>query len=167
MARVRKIDFKSWDLLLGVQFSTAVDSTFLGGALGFLEPATILRMIVQPALYLLDATRQVGDGIVITTAIGIISSDAFAAGAGSVPDPAVEAEYPWLFWKSITLHAEEANGDQAAGASVYREVDSINVKSMRKIKPREILAWIIQTTSAAGAPATVLRVPSVRVLVGT
>ena len=158
----KKIDFKSWTDLLGISLSTAAASTILGTSLAFGSPATILRMRGQILLNFdaaADNSRQnVGIGI------GIISSDAFAAGAGSVPDPLSETDYPWLWWSTIPL----VNDLQIAGESLQLAVVArveVDSKAMRKVKPGQSLAVIYQTSAAVSA--TNIQQANIRVLIGT
>ena len=86
----RRIDFKSWSAIPSLQQNVASNQTVLAsGALQFSAPATILRVRgrLQVAM---DETKQVGDVIALTFGLGVISSDAFDAGAAGVPDPAGE-----------------------------------------------------------------------------
>ncbi len=127
-------------------------------------PATILRCRGYVQAYL-DATRQVGDIMVVTAALGIVSTDAFNLGATAFPDPADEPAYPWLWWGQMTLESTLAAGDDAWGLSAQRlEVDT---KAMRRWKPDETLTWVFQTTQVAGAPVTIIVNSDTRVLIGT
>ncbi len=160
----KKIDFKSWAAIPSLQTGFSTETTIIGGSLAFSGPATILRCR-GGILARLDATKQVGDLMKVTTAIGIVSSDAFAAGAGSVPDPASEPEYPWLWWNSFTLSSQIAAGTDDFGLSV-RAVE-VDTKAMRKIKPGESLLWVMQSSASAGSLATSIFFEQTRVLVGT
>ena len=160
----RTIDYKQWTSLLSLVRDESTTSTFQGAAINFLEPATILRMrgFVSAAF---DETMQVGDEFMVTFGLGIISSDAFAAGAASIPDPASEPEYPWLWWGAMFLQANVAAAQEVWGQTAMRlEVDS---KAMRRVKPRESLTWIVQTAGAAGAPVVHLTFGQTRVFIGT
>jgi len=170
MARryARTIDFKQWDLIPAIVLEETGVATNLGGGLGFLAPQTILRCRGEVSIQF-DETAQAGDRAAITFGLGIVSSDAFAAGAGSVPDPGGEPEYPWLWWGSIEIEAIIAasawTGGYGWGPSAGRlEVDT---KAMRKVKPGETLCWVAQTTLATGAPTMIIKLNQTRVLVGT
>ena len=160
----KKIDFKEWVGIPSLSTAQVADTTVLGGSLAFAIPATILRVrgAVQAAM---DSTMQIADEMEITWGLGIISSDAFAAGAGSVPDPAGEIEYPWLWWGTMFLRSEIAAGLNNWGTSAQRlEVDT---KAMRKVKPGQSLAWILQTSATVGAVAVNMDFHKSRVLIGT
>jgi len=158
----KKIDFKSWSDLLGITLTTNAAATILGTSLAFAIPATILRMRGNILLNFdaaADNSRQnIGIGI------GIISSDAFAAGVASVPDPLAESDYPWLWWTVMPL----VNDLQIAGESLQVCVAArveIDSKAMRKVKPGQSLAVIYQTSAAV--TATNIQQGNIRVLIGT
>ncbi len=160
----KKIDFKQWVGLPAITIDTNADSTQLGGSLGFTAPATILRIRGQVMLSF-DETKQAGDRMRVAVALGVISSDAFALGTTAVPDPAAEADYPWLYWSEHFLESFVAAGEESEGSTVHRFM--IDSKAMRKMKPGQSLAWIFQLASAAGAPSTLIQTAQTRVLIGT
>ena len=113
----------------------------------------------------MDATMQVGDTIAFAFGLGIVSTDAFTAGAASFPDPFGDVDYPWLWHGTMFLRSELAAGVNAWGMSAQRlEVDT---KAMRRFKPSESLGWIVESATVAGAPATEVTVGFTRVLIGT
>ncbi len=165
----KKIDFKQWSSIPGLILSSAAGGLLQGGSLAFLAPATILRCrgYVQA---MFDETAQPGDQAVLTYGLGIVSSDAFAAGAASMPDPAGEPEYPWLWWGEIFLESRWATGagnPQPAGWGPDRMRLDVDTKAMRKVKPGESLMWAIEVVSVAGGPQIEHRIGQTRVLIGT
>ncbi len=160
----KKIDFKSWSSLLSVVQSISSDSTVLGSSLAFAIPATILRCRGQIAVGM-DESKQVNDTCKLAFGLAMISTDAFAAGAGSVPDPAGEADFPWLWWYEVHLNNFVAAASESGGLYQVRiELDS---KAMRKVKPGESLAFITQYVDITGAPIVDLLQSQIRVLIGT
>ena len=164
----KKLDFKTWAALPSVTVTGTGATTLLGGGLLFLVPATILR-IRGFVNCIFDAAVQVGDAMQIGLGLAIVSDDAFNAGAGSMPDPQGDPEFPWLWWKSLELLAVSTNAtavnNTGWGMAAQRyEVDS---KAMRKIHPSQTLCWIAQLTSAQGAPDTTVTLGQTRVLFGT
>ncbi len=161
----RTIDFKSWDGIPGIELGLAGAQTALGGSLAFNIPATILRLRGE-LLFVLDGAAE-SASIFVTVALGVISSDAFAAGSGSVPDPAAEAEYPWMYWSTVALINQSSDtaataGEQNQVGQAYRlQFDS---KAMRKVKPGQSLAWIVETGSAT--PIDII-ISQTRALIGT
>ena len=163
MAHAKTIREKIWNATPFTAATISTDTTISGGSLAFNEAGTVLRCrgYVQGFF---DSTKQVGDDILLTFGLGIVSTDAFAVGASAFPDPSGEPEYPWLWWGQMSLFASIAAGNEAWGTSAQRlEVDT---RAMRKVKPRESLAWICESTSASGAPLTVVHFGQTRVLFG-
>ena len=162
-ARVgKKIDFKSWSFIPAVDLASAAAQTIAGSFLQFAIPATILRMRGE-VLFLFDSAPEAAS-ITIAMGIGVVSTDAANAGVGSLPDPAGEPDYPWLYWKSISLLSQTAGtaAEQNPIGQAFRlEVDS---KAMRKIKPGQSLVVIYQTTTAV---AVDILQAHTRVLIGT
>ncbi len=160
----KKIDFKEWVGIPAVSTVLTTATTIQGGSIAFAIPATILRArgAVQCAL---DDSKQVGDEIRLTFGLGVVSSDAFAAGAGSMPDPNAEVEYPWLWWNTMFLRAEGTGAQEAWGSSVVRL--DVDTKAMRKVKPGQSLVWVAQSTTVVGAPVTNIDFLTGRVLIGT
>ncbi len=159
---------KQWAFIPAIQLSPTSATTLLGGSLAFAEANTVLRMLGG---YLItpDGATVAGDAAQLTVGIGVISTDAFAAGAGSVPDPNGEPEYPWLYWRDHQLRYPSATtvlkgeGDQT-GAGTERV--HFDIKSMRKLKPRESLVFIVSYTDVTGTPPLKLDVGRTRVLIG-
>ena len=167
--RFRKtIDFKQWSSIPGLSTTLSTDQLLGGGILGFTEPATVLRMISGGGLIMFDSTRQLADRFDFGYAIGVVSSDAAALGVTALPDPLGEPEYPWLYWHPFSLRSEEASTEASdfLGAAVYR-MPAFDSRSMRKMKPGESLVMLLDCQGAFGAPATVVSLESVRVLLGT
>ena len=161
----RVLDMKQWSDVPRSTASIATATTTLGaGVLAFAEPATILRCrgFFQASL---NASQQVGDTIALTIGLGIVSTDAATVGAGSMPDPGGEPEYPWLWWGSMFLRSYLAVGVNAWGISAQRlEIDT---KAMRRVKPGQSLVVVVESAGVTGAPTTDLDFGQIRVLVGT
>ena len=162
----KTVDYKAWIGHTGAEASFSTDAVFAAsGSLSFTGLGTILRAHYPDLLVHLDSTKQVGDNIVITLGLGIISTDAAAQGANSFPDPVGSVDYPWLMWDQFSLDSEVAAGEEAIGASVVRR--SYDVKAMRRVKPGETLIWVGQRSGASGAPVTLFKMSLGRVLIGT
>ncbi len=131
--------------------------------LAFAEAGTVLRMIGGFAIGPTSAPTA-GDSVIITTAIGVVSSDAAALGATAMPDPRTEPEYPWLYWNSQTFFFPTASADPTAPQSGSRVV--FDIRSMRKLKPRESLVRIVEYTDLAGTPPMQHGSGPTRVLIG-
>ena len=162
--RGRTIDYKQWTLLPGLATSLSADSTISGGSIAFAVPGTILRIrsFVQAQF---DASAVSSDEIDLTYGIGLFATDAVSLGPTAMPDPAVEVEFPWLWWGDMHLH-QEGTADPGSWGSNVQRID-VDTKAMRKVKPGESLAWVIQASLASGAPTTLLDIGRGRVLFGT
>ena len=94
------------------------------------------------------------DEVVIGVGIGVVSTDAAGAGSSAMPDPLGEPEYPWLYWKAHPLFF--AGTDPEGAGQNYSLRQSFDVKSMRKLKPRESLVLVLQYLDVAGTvPITI------------
>ena len=164
--RGKTIDFKTWFGMPSLRQSFSTDGTRLAsGSLAFSSTSTILRVRTPEIMAFLDNTQQAGDIIDLTFGLGIFSTDAVTAGAGSMPDPQVEADYPWLWWGSIHLEGDAAASFQGLGTSVvWIHPDT---KAMRRVRAGQSLTWVVEAGQASGAPTTILFVGQSRVLIGT
>ncbi len=158
---------KQWNNIGATELAITASSTNLGGSLAVLVPSTVIRMMGEYLLHFTGgATIVAGDVCRVTVGIGLFSSDAVDAGAGSLPDPADESEYPWLFWKQHELAALTADPAQVQdGIGVVRQ--AFDVRSQRKMKPRETLAYVVQYVDVSGAPPVSARMAAVRCLLAT
>ena len=154
---------KQWDAIPGISQELTTATTFLGGSLAFAAPLTILRMLGEYTLGP-SPTPVADDFCSITVAIGVVSTDAFAVGATAMPDPAGEEEYPWLFWAQHPLFFPAATVDQPGPYAGVRH--TFDIRSMRKMKPRESLAVIVSYSDLNGLPPVRWIMGSTRVLVG-
>ena len=146
--------------------TTGADTTFIpSGSLAFLSPATILRCRGLIQISFSSVGLVAGDETRLGFGLAVVSTDAVAAGAGSLPDPLGEPEYPWLWWKEINMFSITTLDIGGTGSPLEfrQEVDS---KAMRKVKPGESLTWIGQVASVSGTPAMRVRVAQTRVLIG-
>ena len=115
--------------------------------------ATIVRIRGSFQLNLVLQTA-LGDGFTGAMGIGIVNSQAFAAGVVSMPTPLMEMDWPGWMWhqmfqlKSIT--AAEADGSNANAVSYRADIDS---KAMRKFGVEEVLFGCIQVVLEGGATA--------------
>jgi len=153
---------KQWRMIesLGPRDFTA-PATVFQGSIAFSEAATVLRMLGE---YVIGPTSApvAGDDAAVAIGIGVVSTDAATVGGASMPDPDTEGEYPWLYWANHPLFYATTNVDHAVGTGVVRR--SFDIRSMRKIKPRESLVVVGEYTSASGNPPVTFFMQDVRVL---
>ncbi len=160
---------KRWEGLAATTLDITVAGTYpLSGSLAITVPTTVLRMIGE---YIIAPTAviQSQDQIFFTVGIAVISTDAATLGATAMPDPLGEPGFPWLYYMGHSLQWGAAcsgtagQGPQGAAGSLRHSFD---VKTMRKIKPRETLIMIGEYTDSAGTPPISVLTGPTRVLVG-
>jgi len=110
------------------------------------------------------ATFAASDAVLLVFGLGIFSSDAVAAGAASLPDPAGDAIYPWLWWGSMILSAGIGTAADASQNTQSERVTMIT-KAMRKTNQKQALVWVVQYVDSSGTPDILLEVANTRVLV--
>ena len=158
---------KQWDSIPGVTLALTASSTTSVGAFAATQALTIMRLLGE---YLIcptgGGTFVANDRASITVGIGVVSTDAFVAGATSLPDPAGEPEYPWLYWAQhdFNLFTALAAGDWQGARAEHRQ--SFDIRSMRKMSPRQSLAFIIQYVDVSGVPPMSFEQSTTRVLFG-
>ena len=160
----RTIDFKEWELASGSDHAISTDTTtIVGTGMMFDSSQTILRLRgnIWAAF---DETVQAGDTIRLVVGIGVVSQDAFAAGAGSLPEPNEDPQYPWMWWGEMALESFAAAPISAFGVSAQHLV--IDSKAMRRVRATQTLVTVIQSRLASGAPVTNVKMGSLRVLIG-
>ena len=157
---------KEWGFIASEQTALSATATVIIGSLAFQLPRTILRIMGEYVICPSGATVS-ADLATIGVGLGVVSTDAAAAGGASLPDPNAEFDYPWMYVASHQMFFSAATsstageGAQGAAPSVRKSFD---VKSMRKVKPRESLALIIDYTDITGAPPLQFLNGSIRIL---
>ena len=141
---------------------TGIISSFSTGQ----DPATVLRTIGN---YLVaptgDGTFAAQDRAVITFGLGIVSTDAFTVGSGSMPDPGLEAEFDWLWWWK-TIVSFEGSADAPGQEIAMTDRIAFDSRAMRKMKPRQTLVVLAEYENLNGSPPVVVT-GGFRVLFGT
>ena len=155
---------KIWSGIPGVTLPLTTAGTSVGGGLAFTAAETILRMLGEYVI-VHTGTITAGDSCTIFVGIGVVSSDAFAdVGASAMPDPGSEPQYPWLYWGEHKFFYPSAGAPLAADGNLLVR-QRIDVKSMRKISPRQTLATVIQYSDVAGTPPMQVLFAQTRVLI--
>ena len=154
---------KEWDTIPSINLTLTTDNTLLGGALPIVEAKTVLRMIGE---YVISPTGTItgGDACFVAVAIGVVSSDAFAVGPSAVPDPAAEGEYPWLYYRSHPFWFPSAGAPLEPGSVGNVVRVPFDIRSMRKLKPRESLVFVAQYVDVSGTPPMNFMIGTTRVL---
>ncbi len=107
----------------------------------FNAPFTIMRIrgIIQVQLN----AAAVNERALIAFGIGIVTTDARAA--GTVPDPAQEPEFPWMWYGYAAVSSLNEAAIQPDALSAILEVDT---KAMRKVKPGQSVMLVGQVCSS-------------------
>ncbi len=161
----KTIDYKAWLSMPSVVLGLTGDGTSVGTALSFVGPGTILRSRGRIQASLNPSGKSVDDHVKIGLGLGIVSTDVFTVGGTSMPDPSGEPEYPWLWWDEFHLRAQSTTGIEVFGSSV-KEI-MLDTKAMRKVKPGQSLATVIQYVNITGTPIVNISLGQFRVLIGT
>ena len=141
---------KQWVALAATPLALTASATAIGGSLVATEAFTVLRMIGE---YIISPTSAptAGDQTRVIVGIGVVSADALAVGASAMPDPGAEAEYPWLYWADHPFFFNST----ALGGSGDGPIEGryeYDIKSMRKLKPREALVLVVEYSNITGNP---------------
>ncbi len=156
---------KEWNGLGTSSVNMTANGTFIAGTLAFAIPGTVLRIIGE---YTISPTGSIvdGDRAIVSVGIGQFSTDAVALGATAMPDPEDEPEFPWLYYKSHSLVYRGAStvGNELSAGSLRQSID---IRSMRKFKPRESFSVVLEYDDLAGTPAVTFQMGVMRVLFGT
>ena len=152
---------KEWQVIGGIELLLTGAGTSLSLGLAPGTAATVIRMIGE-YLILNTGSVVVLDSVQIAVGIGVFLTDAFIAGA--TPDPAQEPEFPWLYWKTHALNFPATGSPQnpAAGHAFVRQ--AFDIRSMRKMKPRETLAMVVEYVNIVGNPPITVDLTGTRVL---
>ena len=93
---------------------------------------------------------SVNDVVQFAMGLALFSSDAFTAGAASLPGPISDLDYDWIWHQNIllgpTFTATEGTADLMQNTG-YRELDS---KAMRKLKPSESMGFVVEAAILSG-----------------
>jgi len=111
--------------------------------------ATVVRVRGVLLISLLGVAAADGDGFLGASGIGIVSLDAFTAGA--VPDPASDLEWPGWMWHSFFNVMDRDISDPAASAGTAFQRFDIDTKAMRKMGESEVLIGVTQLLVENGA----------------
>jgi len=115
------------------------------------SPFTMIRLRGY-AHITLASSAAVGDGFTGAIGVALVNTDAFLAGAGSIPGPFTDQNWDGWFYhhffdvRSIT--ATIADGANASAASQRIVIDS---KAMRKWDPSETMVGMFEVSESGAA----------------
>ena len=111
------------------------------------ESLTLVRTRGQLAIHF-DPT-SIADVVQVGVGLGVYASDAFAAGAASMPGPLSDAGWDWVYHKLFMFgpaFTATETGDSIVD-NIQMEVDS---KAMRKLKDNQVLGWMFELIVISG-----------------
>ncbi len=152
---------KHWHSIGPGSIGFTANATFLAGSLNLDGPFTVIRMLGEYIVGV-DAAPTAQDAARISVGIGVVSVDATVVGSTAMPDPGGEPDYPWLYWAEHPLFFVDTS---LAGEETRSLRRSFDIRSMRKMKPREALAMVIEYQDIAGTPPIQVVSAQTRVLV--
>ena len=118
------------------------------------EASTIVR--VRGHLSVLAAAVTADDTIVGAFGVAIVSSEAFTAGVGSMPEPFTDADWGgWMVWQAFSYRFEFFDGTGANFPDWDMVIDS---KAMRKGGPNERLVLIAESQDGGFQISTPVRI---------
>ena len=131
-------------IALGAGKSTGPVSA-LGVSIGL--SGTLLRTRGQLFVHFDPTTGT--DTIQIGIGLGLFSTDAFTAGAASLPGPLTDAGYDWVYHRLVLFPPAftATESDQSLLQNIQIEIDS---KAMRKQKDAQTLGWMIEMIILSG-----------------
>ena len=154
---------KTWDTIPGLEQAFAAAGTVIAsGLLSFTEAQTVVRVRGSIRISFRSATVAL-DSMFMAIGLGVFSTDAVVASA--FPDPAGDADYPWMWWKEIPMWSPFAiDGTGSDGYGLMTEYFELDCKAMRKVKQLETLCLVAQYVDNNGTPPVQLQVGVQRVL---
>ena len=139
------------DVLLQASGTVAAGAKSTGSlsALGmFASGVTLIRTRGRVVATMI--TGAISDVTQYGIAIGIFSSDAFAAGVASLPGPLMDADYDWLWYLTGAFGPSLAGteDERSMMTTISLELDS---KAMRKLKPNQMVGFVAEAVAFNGA----------------
>ena len=149
----------SWSLGPGGDDIATLDRVAVTGAatviIGSGVTPVVPNLTIVRTRGFLEFTLRTADAVLAgfnyVVGIGVIQADPFAVGAGSLPDPFTDADWPgWLYFHAGSMRTGVgalAVGDPSVNPFVL-EIDS---KSMRKLRLNEVMFMVVQVGESSAA----------------
>jgi len=152
-ARSRRQTIWSGILVHAAGFALASDSKSTGGAssLGVTTSGATLIRTRGTGSVKMDPAAADASGV-LAIGLGIYSSDAFTAGAASLPSPLTDLDYDWVWHSLFSLGPSTAVvvADEESSIMLCRSFE-IDSKAMRILKPSQTMGFSIEATVYTGA----------------
>jgi len=128
------------------QISSVTNSVvWTNGVVLLLDVESTIVRIRGDMLLRITAAAAAGDGFSGAVGMGIVNSQAFAAGIVSMPTPVTEADWPgWMYHRFFNIKAPTGTLADGANADAIVQRLEIDSKAMRKIGTEEVFFGAIQ-----------------------
>ena len=113
---------------------------------------TITRIIAELSVQFV-ASDAIGNIAIVYTGIIIVSAEAFAAGAASLPDPRTRQSDDWMYLGMQTLVASATGVNTASGLSA--KTMQLDLKGQRKTVPGETVVGVLAIDGLTGSTRTI------------
>ena len=135
-----------------VSLGTTVKQLWTTGIILVLDPKSTIVRIRGEALLFLQTNIAATDGFSGGLGIGIVSSDAFAAGAASCPGALTDSAWDgWMWHTFFHIHSPKSALAVSAGDQAAFQRITIDSKAMRKIGDNETLIGSIEANEEGTA----------------
>jgi len=99
----------------------------------------------------LEVATTVGDAFGdVAFGIGVVSGDAFAAGAASMPGPLSDPDWDWMWVHYLGAVVSLTTVESALEGLAATRIE-IDTKAMRKLKPNQTVFGVLETEDETGA----------------
>ena len=110
---------------------------------------TIVRL--RGILSVKAGTSGADQDLIGAVGMGIVSTEAFAAGAASIPGPFSNSDWDgWLWWQAYAMRWEFGTAVGQVVGSVQQVIDN---KAMRKVGANEVVVVMAESQAAAAVVA--------------
>ncbi len=159
----RKTTWSAGPLSGAVQSATAAGTTIISTGASLGGVLTLVRIRGELTVWL-EAVGTIGDGFTrVHAGIGIVSTDAFTAGAASMPTPIGDADWGWLWYYAGGVIAGFSVTESENTGPISQIRIPIDTKAMRKMTPNETVFGAVQFHTEIGV-ATASFVMNTRML---
>ncbi len=124
--------------------ASVIVSSFQPFASGIINPTVIRK---RGMISIVPNVTTADIEIVGAYGVGVVTADAFAAGAGSIPGPWTDSDWDgWFVWRSFSMSFEFQDATGVMLDGLQFEVDS---KAMRKIESDDVIVSMCESQAAA------------------
>ena len=123
--------------------------------------ATVLRL--RGSVFCELNAGAVNERVLVSVGLIVVGSNAFQAGAGSVPSPATDSDADWMWFEQLSVSSLEEGA--VVNDALFDRV-KIDSKAMRKVKPDDVVVFVVEVAQSTDQTGTVDLMYMFRELVG-